>query len=411
MTGLLKKLAEFKFILLIFLIMISVMSFGDLLPLVLKRGAYTFSTLIRAGLMFLLPLLVLPFVVSSIALLRSNGLILIVSLVFLITASNFLSIMIGGQVASAVVPLMNFGMTFNAGDAQELLGWFDITLEPLLSVEVILLLGFALGFLLSLLPSDHSLGNRTLKFFESYKKISTLFFQKIFIPLLPFYIFGMLLKLDAENDFATVFKDFGNLILVIVAVQFSYIFFIFWVGNKYSLRKVIQCYKNVIPAGLLGFSTMSSLVTMPVTLETAEKNLGDKAIAQVAITSTVNCHDIGECISLSVIASAVYLMANGMIMPDFWTFTQFAFILAVAQFTGVSVPGGSVVIIIPLLTKYLGFSPEMIGLVTTIAIFMDPIGTANNVVGNSAFALIIQRYFNLIKGKLGNGERPQAAKF
>lgn len=386
------------------------MGFGDLLPLDIKRSAYTFSSLIRVGLMFLLPLLVLPFVVSSIALLRSNGLILILSLVFLITASNFLSIIIGGQVASSVVPLMNFGMAFNAGNAQELMGWFEVTLEPLVSVESVLLLGFTLGFLLSLFPSNHHLGGQTLKFFETYKRFSTLFFQKIFIPLLPFYIFGTLLKLDAENDFATVFKDFSSLILVIVAVQFTYIFLVFWIGNKYSLRKVIQCYKNVMPAGLLGFSTMSSLVTMPVTLEAAEKNLGDKALAQVAITSTVNCHDIGECISLSVIASAIYLMANGMIMPDFWTFTQFAFVLAVAQFTGVSVPGGSVVIIIPLLTKYLGFSPEMIGLLTTIAIFMDPIGTANNVVGNSAFALIIQRYFNLIKGKLGKEKPPKTAK-
>ncbi len=396
MKMLFSKLAEFKFIFLIFLIMVSVITLGDLLPQDMKRSAYTFSSIIRAGLMFMLPLLVLPFVVSSIALLRSNGLVLIFSLVFLITASNFLSILIGGQVASLVVPHMHFGMSFNPGDATELLPWFDVALEPLLSVEVILLIGFILGFLLSVVPNE-----RALAFFERYKHSSTLFFRKIFIPLLPLYILGMLLKLDAENDFATVFADFGSLIMVIIAVQFSYIFFVFWVGNKYSFKKVIECYKNVIPAGLLGFSTMSSLVTMPVTLKAAEKNLGDKAIAQVAITSTVNCHDIGECISLSVIAVAVYLMGNDMVMPELWTFLQFAFVLAVAQFTGVSVPGGSVVIIIPLLTKYLGFSPEMIGLVTTMAIFMDPIGTANNVVGNSAFALIIQRYFNFIKGKLG----------
>lgn len=405
MQKIFNKLAEFKFIFLIFFIMVSVISFGDMLPPDMKRSAYTFSSIIRAGLMFMLPLLVLPFVVSSIALLRSNGLVLIFSLVFLITASNFLSILIGGEMASLVVPHMQFGMNFNPGDAQELLPWFDIALEPLCSVEVILLVGFVIGFLLSALPNE-----RVLTFFDRYKHYSTLFFRKVFIPLLPLYILGMLLKLDAENDFATVFADFGSLIVVIIALQFSYIFLVFLVGSRYSLKKVIECYKNVIPAGLLGFSTMSSIVTMPVTLEAAEKNLGDKAIAQVAITSTVNCHDIGECISLSFIAIAVYLMGNAMVMPDLWTFLQFSFVLAVAQFTGVSVPGGSVVIIIPLLTKYLGFSPEMIGLVTTMAIFMDPIGTANNVVGNSAFALIIQRYFNFIKGKLGGEVIEEAGK-
>ena len=392
----LRKISEFKFILLIFLIMASVMAWGDLLSLDIKRTAYTVSSFIRAGLMFMLPLLVLPFVVCSIALLRSNGLILIVSLVVLITLSNFVSILIGGGVASVVVPHMHFGMSFNPGDARELLPWMDVDFEPLLSVEIVLLIGFALGFLLSIKPNE-----RVISFFEKYKHISTLFFKKIFIPILPVYILGMLLKLDAENDFATVFEDFSHIILVIMAVQFSYIFLMFWVGNRYSFKKVISCYKNVLPAGLLGFSTMSSIVTMPVTLEAAEKNLGDKELAQVAITSTVNCHDVGECISLSFIAIAVFLMGNAMGTPDLGTFLHFAFVLAVAQFTGVSVPGGSVVIVIPLLINYLGFSPEMIGLVTTMAIFMDPIGTANNVVGNSAFALIIQRYFTFIKRKLG----------
>ncbi len=392
----LKRLYEFKFILLIFLIMASVMAWGDLLPLDIKRSAFTLSSFIRTGLMFMLPLLVLPFVMCSIALLRSNGLILIASLVLLITLSNFVSILIGGQMASIVVPYMHFGMSFNPGDATQLLPWVDVDFEPLFNIEAVLLLGFSLGFYLSLKPNE-----RVIAFFEKYKHLSTLFFKKIFIPILPLYILGMLLKLDAENDFATVFADFSSVILVIVAIQFIYISFMFWVGSKYSFKKVVECYKNVLPAGLLSFSTMSSIVTMPVTLEAAEKNLGDKELAQVAITSTVNCHCVGECISLSFIAMAVFLMGNAMGMPDIWTFLHFAFVLAVAQFTGVSVPGGSVVIIIPLLTKYLGFSPEMIGLVTTMSIFMDPIGTASNVVGNSSFALIIQRYFNFIKKRLG----------
>lgn len=388
----LKFLIRFKFLLFILAIMTSVLTVGSYLPVETKRMAYTLSNFIRTGLMFLLPFLVLPFIVSSISLMKSKGIILVFSLIFLITLSNFVSICIGGVLSSTFVPMMSLETTFNPGDAQTLEALYEFELEPLLSIETILMIGFVLGIALSF-----SKNNVINGYVETTKKFSTFFFQKIFIPLMPVYIFGTLLKLDVENDFAQVFRDFGSVILMIVLVQLSYITFMFWVGNKFSFSKAIACLKNCLPAWLLGFSTMSSLVTMPVTLKAAEENLEDKNIAQVAITSTVNCHDVGECISLTVIAMTVLLMSSGMVFPEFSLFIKFAFILAVAQFTGVSVPGGSVVIIIPLLTRYFNFSPEMIGLVATLSIFMDPIGTAHNVLGNSAFALIIKRYFRMIQ--------------
>ncbi len=390
------KIKEFSFIILIISIMIIVVTMGHLVPLEVQRWAYTASSLIRGGLMFLLPFLVFPFVVMSITHLKSNGLTLIVSLLVLITLSNFLSILVGSGAAAFFVPWMNFSMTFDPGDAEPLLAFFDFNLEPLVSVEALLLLGVAVGFSLTF-KTETLVTQKITTFFEGYKTKSIFFFQNIFIPLLPLYIFGMLLKLNAENDFSTVFSDFGSLIMVIIVIQIIYVFLVFLLGAGLSLQKARQCFLNALPAGLLGFSTMSSLVTMPVTLRVAEKNLGDKDLSQIAITSTVNCHDVGECISLSLITMAVYLMANGMMMPDIIVFIKFAAIFAVAQFSGVSVPGGSVVILIPLLGTYLNFTPEMIGLVTTIAIFMDPVGTGQNVMGNSGFALVIQRYFKGIQ--------------
>lgn len=392
-------LSRFWFLFTILGIMITVLSFGDYLPLDIKRSAVTASSTIRSVLMFLLPFLVFPFIATSIALLRSNGLILVISLIALIALSNFISIMIGASVASLFIPHLTIQTVFNNANIQSLSPYFELYLEPLLSVETILMCGLVGGFALSVYQ------NRTIiRFLNIYKDISNLFFKNIFIPILPIYIFGTLLKLDAENDFYTIFSDFGNIILIIVATQLVYITFMFWLGSQFSLKKTVQCWQNCLPAAFLGFSTMSSLVTMPVTLKAAEKNLGDKNIAQIAITTTVNCHDIGECISLTIIALTVYLMGNGMVLPDLFTFIQFAFVLAIAQFSGVSVPGGSAVVIIPLLISYLGFSAEMVGLVTTLSIFMDPIGTCNNVMGNSAFALIIKKYFHMIE-KLSKDQR------
>jgi Na+/H+-dicarboxylate symporter len=387
----LKKILEFKFILFIMAIMVFVLAFGDILPETVQIAAYSASTLIRMLLLFLIPILVLPFIICAIASLRSKGPALVFSLIFLILLSNFISTLIGGGVGAFFVPSMALNTVFDQGDAHELASWINFELEPFVKIEMTLLVGFLVGFYLSLFPHE-----RVIAFFNKFRAISHGFFKNIFIPVLPIYIFGTLLQIDAENDFSTVFHDFGNILLLIFATQILYVLFLFFIGSRLSLSKTTQAIKNCIPAGLLGFSTMSSLVTMPVTLDAAEENLEDKKIAQIAIPATVNCHIVGESISMATFTISIYLIANAMALPDFSVFAYFAFLLALAQFTGVSVPGGSAVVIIPVLSSYLGFTPEMIGLLTTLAIFVEPVGTAFNVLGNSAFALIIERYFALL---------------
>jgi Na+/H+-dicarboxylate symporter len=157
----------------------------------------------------------------------------------------------------------------------------------------------------------------------------------------------------------------------------------------------LQAFKNSLDAAIVGFSTMSSVVTMPVTLKAAEKNIKDAKVARITISTTVNCHAIGECISLPFIALTIYFISFGM-LPDLSTYIHFAFFVAIAQFGGVAVPGGSIIIVLPFLSSYLNFSDEMTSLIIALSIFTDPIGTANNVLGNSAFAIIIYRIKNLI---------------
>ena len=195
-----------------------------------------------------------------------------------------------------------------------------------------------------------------------------------------------------ENDFLQVFSDFGSVITIIALSQVVYVTLLFWIGCKFSFSRTLSAIRNSLPAWVLGFSTLSSLVTMPVTLKAAEKNVGDKAIARLAITSTVNCHTIGDCISFMALSITVLLMSTGMQTPDLYSILMFALIFALAQFTAVSVPGGGAVIVIPLLIKYFNFSPEMVGLVTTLAVFLEPLSTSHNVHGNSAFAILLHRF-------------------
>lgn len=50
---------------------------------------------------------------------------------------------------------------------------------------------------------------------------------------------------------------------------------------------------------------------------------------------------------------------------------------------------------IPILEKYLGFTPEMLSLITALYILFDPIITSANVLGNGAFAQLFEKVYHL----------------
>ena len=153
------------------------------------------------------------------------------------------------------------------------------------------------------------------------------------------------------------------------------------------------------PAGLTGFSTMSSAMTMPVTLTCTEETTKDRHFTDLIIPSTANIHMLGD--DLTIVMTALSLLAiSGHSHPDLLTFIPFVLAFCLAKLSCVGIPGASVLVVLPVLQNFLGFTPEMISVLTTIYILQDSFGTAANVMGNGAFALLIQR---IISPKKANG--------
>jgi Na+/H+-dicarboxylate symporter len=146
----------------------------------------------------------------------------------------------------------------------------------------------------------------------------------------------------------------------------------------------------MIPAGITGFSTMSSAATMPVTLEATEKNTGDEQFADLVIPTTVNIHLIGDALAIPIMALAV-LSLSGLPLPSIENYLLFTFYFCLAKFSVAGIPGGGIFVMLPIMQKYLGLTPEMSTLMTTIYIVQDPIFTGANVMGNGAFALIVRK--------------------
>ena len=79
-------------------------------------------------------------------------------------------------------------------------------------------------------------------------------------------------------------------------------------------------------------------------------------------------------------------------MPyDFWMFAGFILMLGITMVAAPGVPGGAIMASLGLLQSMLGFNEEAQALMIALYIAMDSFGTACNVTGDGAIAVIVDR--------------------
>ena len=61
------------------------------------------------------------------------------------------------------------------------------------------------------------------------------------------------------------------------------------------------------------------------------------------------------------------------------------------------VPGGGIIVMIPILKAILGFTPEMVGVITTLYLLQDSLGTAGNVMGDGALVIIVNKILKKLR--------------
>ena len=201
---------------------------------------------------------------------------------------------------------------------------------------------------------------------------------------------GFVVKLQFDGVVGTIIKDYSAIFLVIALAQFSYIFLAYFLLNSCKLKAFINSIKNIIPAAISGFSTMSSAASMPLTIIGAENSAKNKDLARSVIPATVNIHLIGDCFAIPILAYAV-LKSFGMAEPSLLSYLTFSLYFVIAKFSVAAIPGGGILVMLPILEAYLGFNAEMMSLITALYVLFDPVITCANVLGNGAFAKLIDR--------------------
>lgn len=349
------------------------------------RIFYSISCILKELLMGILPIVIFSYITAAILSMEQRAPMLILSIIILVTLSNAFTVLISYGIGINLLPLLTIEGDALSGIKDTVLPLFSLPIPELLSPDKSMLLGIAIGLIFSFyrIPKITALSH-------DFRHYVTLFLQKAFIPLLPIYVFGFILKMEYEGTLTILVKNSGHIFGLLCILTITYISMLYYIASGFKLSRFFEFIRNMIPAGITGFSTMSSAATMPVTLEATEKNTGDEEFTDLVIPTTVNIHLLGDALAIPIMALAV-LSLSGMPLPTMEDYLLFTLYFCIAKFSVAGIPGGGIIVMLPILQKYLHLTPEMASLMTTIYIVQDPIFTSANVMGNGAFAILVRK--------------------
>lgn len=147
----------------------------------------------------------------------------------------------------------------------------------------------------------------------------------------------------------------------------------------------------MLPAYFTALGTMSSAATIPVSLEATKNNGVKDDIANFTVPLCATTHLAGSTITIVACAIAVMVMQDGLAIPSFLTMLPFILMLGLVMLAAPGVPGGAVMSAVALLTSMLGFGDAAIALIIALYMAQDSFGTACNVTGDGAIAVLVNK--------------------
>ena len=262
--------------------------------------------------------------------------------------------------------------------------YFTVEMPAVMGVMSALILAFTLGLGMSVIE-----GNRLKSVMDDFKDIINQVITAVIIPVLPLYIFGIFLNMTNSGQVAGVMNVFLKIIVVIFVMTVVLLFIQFFIAGMVGKKNPLRLFRNMLPAYMTALGTQSSAATIPVTLEQTIRNGVRPDLAGFVIPLCATIHLSGSTMKIVACSMAIMLMSGMEI--NFAQFAGFIMMLGIAMVAAPGVPGGAIMAALGLLQSMLGFDETAQGLMIALYIAMDSFGTATNVTGDGAIAVIVDR--------------------
>lgn len=370
-------------------------AFGLFMPAWGVRIFTTFNALFDQLLRFLIPLIILGLVTPAIADLGKGASRLLLLTVGIAYVATVLSGLFGYGCSMLIFPHIIHaceGETTAAGAVPAFPPYFEVSIPPLFDVMTALATAFLLGLGIAFLAGKES-GTEAegglKRAAREFQSIVVLAIQKVIIPLLPLYIFGVFMSMTASGEAGTILVNFAEVIAVLIGLTLVILLLQYLVAGAVVKRNPFKLLWTMSPAYFTALGCCSSAATIPVTLRQTLQNGVNADVAGFVVPLCATIHMSGSIAKITGTAIAIMLMQG--VPFDAWQIVGFVLMLAITMVAAPGVPGGCVMASLGLLGSMLGFTGEQQALMIAIYIAIDSFGTACNVTGDGAIALIIDK--------------------
>ena len=361
---------------------------GAVAPSPVVRGMNTFVAIFDQFIKFMVPLIILGLVAPAIAETGHGAGKMLVLTVAIAYGSTLFAGFLGYGVSVAAFPSL---VSANAADAVreaalEFKPYISIKIPAMLDVMSALIFSFIIGLGMIFAESD------VLKRgFLEFRTVITKTISVALVPLLPFFIFGIFLDMTAAGKTKTVLIAFAAIITVFTLLTFVVIFIQFCIAGAVAHKNPFRAIWTMLPAYLTALGTSSSAATIPVTRAQAIANGVRPEIADFVVPLCATVHLAGSTVKIVSCAVALMLIKGNADQITLTTFSGFICMVGIVMVAAPGVPGGAVMAALGILESILGFNQTDLALMITLYVATDSIGTACNITGDGAIALIIDR--------------------
>lgn len=362
---------------------------GYVSPLWFARLFATFNGIFSQFLGFLIPLIIIGFVTPAIADVGSRAGKLLVATALLAYGATFFAGMLSYFTGTLTFPSLIGGEMGLAviKDSAHIQPYFKVDIPPLMPVMTSLVISFMIGLGIAFIKGNylHNCANELREIVQKTIRVAVL-------PLLPFYIFGIFLNMTVEGQVGMILQTFIKVIFVIFLLHIFILFLQYFIASCFNGKNPFKMLKNMLPAYFTALGTQSSAATIPVTLRQTIKMGVDEDVAGFVIPLCATIHMSGSALKITACALALLIMHG---QPyEAGMFIHFVAMLGVTIVAAPGIPGGAIMASLGLLASILGFDQQMQALMIALYIAMDSFGTACNVTGDGALAVVLNKFFD-----------------
>ena len=354
----------------------------------LLRIMLTFNGLFGNFLQFVIPLIILGFVAPGIGDLgKKAGKLLAVT-----TVLAYGSTIVSGSLAFftnsiLLKKILPAGAALAEGSHPEaglLSGYLTVDMPPIMGVMTALLMAFIIGIGIAVVE-----GTTLKNFMNEIQTIVEKIITNIIIPFLPLYIAGIFANMTYAGEIIKIMSVFAKVFGIIIILHFVILLVQYTIAGTLAGANPLLLIRKMLPAYFTAIGTQSSAATIPVTLNQTKENGVNEGIADFTIPLCATIHLSGSTITL-VSCSMAVMMLHGMPITFSGMF-GFILMLGVTMVAAPGVPGGAVMAALGLLESMLGFGPELTSLMIALYLTQDSFGTACNVTGDGAIAIMVNK--------------------